>query len=998
MKTHLLVVVFLLFIVLTKAQNIGVNTSGATPNLSALLDIDATGLSPKLGLLIPRFTFAERTGIITLLQAAQGLVVYQTDGVQGFYYNTSTTTTPAWSYLSDASSSWTTAGNTLTGTLPVTPNEWIGSINAADWIVKTNNAERMRVNSTGNIGIGTIAPAGTFLATINPTTGAIPSGISIPMSGATSTAYGIDISANNQQINGVRVVNSSTGTSNAFSAVSGILTATNIVSGYLGYRTNGGLSYGLFGINGTNATYAANASTWAAFIEGRAVISSEASPTSALGTDLEIRNTTTGAGVPATVSLRQTLTNAAAATNLAVLNFGDNNQLTPQAQISVVRGAVSSGAADLPTDIVFSNTPDGSATLTERMRILNNGNVGIGTVTPNASALLDIESATKGLLIPQVILTGANAAAPVTTPLTSLLVYNTATVGTGTTSNDLTLGYYYWNGAKWISLSGGVTGNNWSITGNAGTTPGTNFLGTTDAKALEFKVKNTKAGYIDYNAALANTAFGYQAENVTTGANNTAVGYQALVSNTIGTNNTAVGYQALWTFNSSGGNNTALGYKTLRLNAGSDNIAVGYQTLYQNTGSQNTGIGSNALGNNLGGSFNVAVGYYALNGFNTTSNATNNVAVGTQAGYYNTSGNDNVFVGNTNGYNNSTGSSNVFIGNQSGNQNTTGSTNVFMGYQSGYFNLTGGDNVYLGSASGYNNSSGGDNVFIGSSAGVNSSGGTNNVFIGTLAGAATTTSANTFVGEASGIDNTSGTANSFFGTYAGLSNVAGSYNTYIGESGTELGEYSNASSLGYDAWSTASNQIVIGNGSVSSIGGSVGWTNFSDSRVKNNVQENIPGLDFIKALRPVTFHYDLNKENKLLGRIDKGIDWEGKHDIEKIAFSGFIAQEVDSAASKIGYNFSGVDKLGKIWGLRYTEFIPSLVKAIQEQQKIIDEQNKKMDSLNTIIIQQQQTNSEQNKSIEQLKEEVKNIQTLLNNNNALLKTTNMSNLLFTDKK
>ncbi|BDS15608.1 tail fiber domain-containing protein (plasmid) [Aureispira anguillae] len=71
-------------------------------------------------------------------------------------------------------------------------------------------------------------------------------------------------------------------------------------------------------------------------------------------------------------------------------------------------------------------------------------NVGIGTMTPNPSAKLDIEAADRGLLVPRISITNLNAAAPVSAPATSLLVYNTnASSG---------LGYYYWNGTKWIKL------------------------------------------------------------------------------------------------------------------------------------------------------------------------------------------------------------------------------------------------------------------------------------------------------------------------------------------------------------------------------------------------------------------------------------------------------------------------------------------------------------------------------------------------------------------
>ena len=123
-------------------------------------------------------------------------------------------------------------------------------------------------------------------------------------------------------------------------------------------------------------------------------------------------------------------------------------------------------------------------------------NVGISAsngFVPDASAGLDVSYANKGLLMPRVALTATNAAAPITSPAISLLVYNTATAGTS--PNNVTPGYYYWNGTLWTALSTSTTG--WSLTGNAGTSYLTNFLGTTDNNSLRFRTNNTQRFLLD---------------------------------------------------------------------------------------------------------------------------------------------------------------------------------------------------------------------------------------------------------------------------------------------------------------------------------------------------------------------------------------------------------------------------------------------------------------------------------------------------------------------
>ena len=98
-----------------------------------------------------------------------------------------------------------------------------------------------------------------------------------------------------------------------------------------------------------------------------------------------------------------------------------------------------------------------------------NQGVGIGTLSPDASARLDVVATDKGILIPRVNLVATNNPAPVASPAVSLLVYNQATI------NDVVPGFYYWDGIKWVNLSAGVSNDAWLLNGNAGTNSATNF-------------------------------------------------------------------------------------------------------------------------------------------------------------------------------------------------------------------------------------------------------------------------------------------------------------------------------------------------------------------------------------------------------------------------------------------------------------------------------------------------------------------------------------------
>jgi hypothetical protein len=133
-------------------------------------------------------------------------------------------------------------------------------------------------------------------------------------------------------------------------------------------------------------------------------------------------------------------------------------------------------------------------------------NVGINSngATPDASAMLDISATNKGLLVPRVALTSTAVAGPITSPTTSLLVYNTATAGVA--PDNVVPGYYYWNGTAWTPFG---SGSGWALAGNAGTDAATNFIGTTDDTDLVFQTDGTEVmrlysgGGMDLNAGTS---------------------------------------------------------------------------------------------------------------------------------------------------------------------------------------------------------------------------------------------------------------------------------------------------------------------------------------------------------------------------------------------------------------------------------------------------------------------------------------------------------------
>ncbi|HLF63362.1 MAG TPA: tail fiber domain-containing protein [Saprospiraceae bacterium] len=431
--------------------------------------------------------------------------------------------------------------------------------------------------------------------------------------------------------------------------------------------------------------------------------------------------------------------------------------------------------------------------------------------------------------------------------------------------------------------------------------------------ALETQSYNPGFNWVSGNVAVGDHAlYSNQPTSEYTGVDNTAIGSRALYSNTIGNENTANGFKALF-FNTTGVCNTASGSKALYSNTnGYDNTAHGCNALYTNTGGIfNSAFGSIALYSNTIGSDNTAIGNRALN-FNTIGN--DNTAIGDDALRYNATGSRNTAVGTKTLYSQSW---------QNGGSEWN-SNNTAIGYEALLSNnpstvIQGIDNTAIGAGSLRTNTLGANNTAIGYHSLYNNDEGSYNTAIGYTA-----------------LDQNDGTFNTACGTGALYYNVGGYENTALGyNSGTAsyASNVWNTISIGNNGWLNGyQNQAFIGNASTGWIGGWVDWTIYSDARIKNNILEDVKGLEFITRLRPVTYHRSIKAAIEISGDKDTK-DYPGKYDVEKIRYTGFLAQEVENAALESGYDFSGLHKpKGEhdLYSLTYAEFVVPLVKAVQE--------------------------------------------------------------------
>lgn len=285
-----------------------------------------------------------------------------------------------------------------------------------------------------------------------------------------------------------------------------------------------------------------------------------------------------------------------------------------------------------------------------------------------------------------------------------------------------------------------------------------------------------------------------------------------------------------------------------------------------------------------------------------------NIFIGKSAGRVNSlsesGGNENIFIGSEAGYSNIAGYTNSFIGSRAGYNNISGVANHVVGYSAMYSNQSGFSNSVFGESALYLNDSGG-NVACGADAMRYSTNAESCVAIGYKAGYQYSLS-----GDAV-----------FLGAEADVNFTDGQYMEAIGNLAT----------------CTGNDQVRIGNFATVSIGGYADWTNLSDGRFKKSISEEVVGLEFISHLQPVTYNLDVRALSGYLREaraheLNKYVQLAIQDKIQIIQ-SGFLAQDVETTAHAVGYNFNGIDRPQNetdLYGLRYSLFVVPLVKAVQE--------------------------------------------------------------------
>lgn len=276
---------------------------------------------------------------------------------------------------------------------------------------------------------------------------------------------------------------------------------------------------------------------------------------------------------------------------------------------------------------------------------------------------------------------------------------------------------------------------------------------------------------------------------------------------------------------------------------------------------------------------------------------------------------------------------------------------------------TGSSNTNLGIAAGDSYTSGTNNVAVGVDALTSATSGSNNTAIGYKALEDMTTGSggnlstyNVGVGWYSGSNISTGYAHTCIGTNAGIGLTTSTLSTAVGFEAGYTGNYSLSTMLGETATVTGNQQIQLGaSGTTTYAYGAV--QDRSDERDKADIRDTQLGLNFIMALRPRDFRWDMREDYRppKPSKDASEQEWNAWHEACKLAnlahdgthkrtryHHGLIAQEVKQTMDSFGLDFGGYQdhtiKGGDaVLSIGYEELVAPLIKAIQELKAEFDE-------------------------------------------------------------
>jgi len=261
----------------------------------------------------------------------------------------------------------------------------------------------------------------------------------------------------------------------------------------------------------------------------------------------------------------------------------------------------------------------------------------------------------------------------------------------------------------------------------------------------------------------------------------------------------------------------------------------------------------------------------------------------------------------------------------------TGETMAAFGTHAAYSNTSGVSNTAIGAYSLYSCTTANRNTALGHRAGFGYTG-SENIFIGNEAGEGSSSgNFNTFVGHQAG-ESTNGSSNIILGNATSIGSVSNRYVIGNSNNGTGTQDYAVAFVRSSD-WS----RILIGGTSISAS---------SDERMKKDIANHTLGLSFINRLRPVNFKWKAPSEfPESFTSFDSETTTATRTDWQ----TGLIAQEVKAAMDAEGIETEKFDGWNEeedgSQALSPAQLIMPLIKAIQEQQTIIDDLKARIETL-----------------------------------------------------